>query len=159
MPKTNLPGHSVRAPKPKYTDKMNTQNTSSRLPQAFSPINPTFASKADYLEFVQEWKAVYHYLSLRIRATRLGSRLRPNNRPEKKVALEKELALVTARLAALGPCPYVDHGVTYGSHHVALGSTAATWLLELRAAAKLEAGRRRAAEIATGKELNPDIPR
>lgn len=128
---------------------MNTQTT--RLPQAFSQINPAFASKADYLGFVQEWKTVYRYLSLSIRAARVRSRLRPNNRPEKKIALEKELAVVSAALATMGPCLYVEQGVSYGGHHVALGSTAATWLLELRAAAKVEAARRRAAALA-GKE-------
>lgn len=125
---------------------MNTQNTVSRLPQAFSPIHPTFASKADYLAFVQEWKAVYRYLSVSIRTARLRSRLRPNNRPAKKVALEKELCLLAVRLAAYGPCQYVDQGTAYGSHHVALGSAAATWLITLREAAKVEAARRRSTE-------------
>lgn len=133
---------------------MNTQNT--RLPQAFSPINPAFASKADYFGFVQEWKTVYRYLSLTIRGARIRSRLRPNNRPEKKVALEKELAVLVAALAVGGPCGYVEQGVTYGSHHVALGSAAATWLLELRAAAKLEAGRRRAAEHGAREGHGPE---
>src|SRR4051812_39055835 len=118
---------------------MNTSPT-SRLPEAFSEIAPAFASKADYLAFVQEWKAVYRFLSLSLRAARVRSRLQPNNRPEKKIALEKEAAGLAARLAALGPCPYVEQGVTYGSTHVPLGRAAATWLLELRAAAKLDAG-------------------
>jgi heme oxygenase len=136
---------------------MNTSHIPSRLPQAFSPINPTFASKADYLDFVQEWKAVYRYLSVSIRTARLRSRLRPNNRPAKQAALEKELCLLAVRLAAYGPCPYVDQGVAYGSTHVALGSAAATWLLALRAAAKLDAGRRRAAALAAG-EVSPQEP-
>lgn len=127
---------------------MNTSTTSSRLPRPFSPINPVFASKADYLGFVQEWKTIYRYLSVSIRTARLRSRLRPNNRPAKQAALEGELCLLAVRLAAYGPCPYVEQGVSHGSHHIALGSSAATWLLELRAAAKLEAGRRRAAECA-----------
>lgn len=131
---------------------MNTNDTTSRLPQVFSQINPTFASKADYLGFVQQWKAVYRYLSLTIRATRLRSRLQPNNRAEKKAALEKELASVSASLVANGPCPYMDHGRSYGSHQVALGAAAATWLLELRAAAKIEAGKHRAVILATRKK-------
>jgi hypothetical protein len=153
-PQQTLPGHSVRASKPKT--KMNTSNIPSRLPQAFSLINPTFASKADYLDFVQEWKAVYRYLSASIRTARLRSRLQPNNRPAKRAALEKELCLLHVRLAAYGPCPYVDHGVAYGSQRIALGATAATWLLELRTAAKIDAGRRRAATLVAREEPRPD---
>lgn len=134
---------------------MNATHTPSRLPQAFSSIQPTFSSKADYLDFVREWKAVYRYLSVSIRTARLRSRLRPNNRPGKKATLEHELSLLAVRLAAYGPCPYVDEGVSYGSHQIALGSSAATWLLELRAAAKLDAGRRRGAESAARKEVQP----
>ena len=146
MPEANSPGQY----RPGHNKPNITMNISSpsRLPQALSPTPPTFASKADYLGFVQEWKAVYHYLSLSIRTARLGSRLRPNNRPEKKASLEKELVVLGARLAVLGPCPYVQEGAAYGSHRVPLGSSAATWLLGLRAAAKLDAGRRRAGEIA-----------
>lgn len=134
---------------------MNTSQTQSRLPLALSSIQPTFVSKADYLDFVREWKVVYRYLSVSIRTARLRSRLRPNNRPGKKATLEHELALLAVRLAAYGPCPYVDGGVSYGSHRVALGSAAATWLLALRAAAKLDAGRRRAVEVAAQKEVRP----
>ncbi len=122
---------------------MNTSQP-SRLPQAFSLIDPAFASKADYLAFVQEWKAVYRFLSLSLRAARIRSRLRPNNRPEKKIAFEKAASVLGERLAALGPCPYVEHGVRYGEVSVPLGPPAATWLIELRAAAKLVAGRQRA---------------
>lgn len=134
---------------------MNTSVIPNRLPKAFSPINPTFASKAEYLEFVQEWKAVYRYLSVSIRTARLRSRLRPNNRHAKRAALERELCLLHVRLAAQGPCPYVDEGIAYGSHRVPLGSAAAKWLLELRAAAKLDAARRRAAEVAASEPPTP----
>jgi hypothetical protein len=132
---------------------MNTDNiTISHLPAAFSPITPTFASRADYLGFVREWKAVYRYLGLSIRTARLRTRLRPNNRPEKRKTLERELAVLAVHLAAQGPCVYVDRGRQYGSQWVPLGSAAATWLLELRAAAKAEAGRRREAESAAREE-------
>ena len=90
-----------------------------------------------------------------IRTARLRSRLRPNNRPAKQAALEKELAVLAVRSAAYGPCPYVDRGASYGSHQVALGSAAATWLLDLRAAAKLDAGQRCAATFATKGEPRP----
>lgn len=131
---------------------MNTYNTAAGLPPAFSPLDPTFASKAAYLDFVREWRAVYRRLSLLLRAARLGSRLRPDNRPEKKAALEKELAALQARLAAGGPCPYLDHGVEYQGVRLPVSASLATWLLELRAAAKLDAGRRRAAALAARTE-------
>ena len=98
--------------------------------------SPTaFASKAEYLAFVQAWKLTYKHLSLHLRLARLESRHHDGNRPGKGAWLAQAIARTQADLAALGETPaYLAAGV--GRYGYAFGSAEATWLLQLRAAAK-----------------------
>lgn len=109
------------------------------LPAVHSAFPTSFASKDAYLAFVRSWKHAYRCLSLDLRIRRLESRQHAYNNPAKATHLAQALAKAGAARTALGECAYIAKG--HGRYGWAFGSAEATWMIALRAAAKVVAAR------------------
>ncbi len=109
----------------------------SRLPKQGSVIDWTFCStKESYLAFVREWKHVYRWLSLDIRQHKLevreafSERANPGN--PKAADLEKRAIAALNAKNSIGLPAWV-------TQEKFMWSSTATWLLEVRAQAKIKA--------------------
>ena len=120
--------------------------SSYNLPVVYSTFPNAFASREDYLAFVAAWKQAYKCLALTLRLRKLESRENSLNPPAKAAHLAQAIARTKVSLTALGDCPYIAAGV--GRYGLPFRAAEATWLLELRAAAKMVAGRQRAERLA-----------
>jgi hypothetical protein len=111
----------------------------SRLPQFGLVTDWSFIKgREQYVAFVAEWKEAYRYLSVEIRARKLTHRASQSNAV--KPGNERSLALIAQIPKAQPRNHYVaDNLQRMAVHNPAHDRFLATWLIEIRAQAKVKA--------------------